>query len=489
LQILKPAYSCQQIKKFEELIYSQGKDPYKLMQLAGTAAFQLLKKHWPDAKSILVLCGTGNNGGDGFVVARLAAEAGLEVRVVYVQEPQIMPAQQAWLDCQNLEIQKHLGSDSMDFNVDVIVDALLGIGFRGQLKTHYVDLIHRANFSAKPILALDVPSGLNADTGLASGPVIQAQKTLTFLALKKGLFTGNAANYCGDILLDELDIPPVLLQQLAPAAVISNMETAGDYLVKRPKDVNKGNFGHVLIVGGNKGMGGAARMSGEAAARCGAGLVSLAVHPENAAVITAQRPELMCRAIHSVAQVELLINKASVIVIGPGLGLDEWAQSLFAVCVKSSKPKVVDADALNLLAKNFKQSESWILTPHPGEAGRLLGLETIQIQQDRFEACLALQNRYKGVALLKGAGSLIQCPNKATIICPYGNPGMATAGMGDVLSGVIGGLLAQGLSLEQAAELGVLVHAKAGDNVAARNGERGLLAMDLVAEIRVLLNF
>lgn len=488
MQTIKTAFSCQQIKELEKFVYSQGMDPYALMQLAGIAAFQFLKKHWPDAKRILVLCGAGNNGGDGLVVARLAVEAGLEVRIAYTQEPQIMPARQVWLDCQKLEIQKQLVSDSIDFNADVIVDALLGIGFQGTLKPHYVDLIQRVNFSAKPILALDVPSGLNADTGFAFGPVIQANKTITFLGLKKGLLTGNAPNYCGDIVLDELDISPDLLQQLSPAAVISSIENARDYLPKRAKDANKGSFGHVLIVGGNKGMGGAARMAGEAAARCGAGLVSLAVHPENAGVITAQRPELMCHAISAVEQLKSLINKASIIVVGPGLGQDEWAQMLFAVCINSQKPKVVDADALNLLAKNFIQSENWILTPHPGEAGRLLGLNAAQVQQDRFEAIISLQKRYNGVIVLKGAGSLIQFSNKATIICPYGNPGMATGGMGDVLSGVIGGLLAQGLSLEQAAELGVLVHAKAGDNVAERNGERGLLAADLIAEMRILLN-
>jgi hydroxyethylthiazole kinase-like uncharacterized protein yjeF len=259
-------------------------------------------------------------------------------------------------------------------------------------------------------------------------------------------------------------------------------------LPKRARDVSKSNFGHVLVIGGDYGMPGAVRMAAEAAARVGAGLISVATHPEHVAVVAAQRPELMCHAVHNKTELLPLLKKATVIVIGPGLGQSDWSRELLLVAFAATQLKVVDADALNLLAKHPIKQNNWVLTPHPGEAARLLQTETTQIQADRIAAVKELQKRYGGVAVLKGVGTLVQAAEGLPAICQLGNPGMASGGMGDILSGVIGGLLAQGLSPIQAARVGVYIHAKAADLAAATSGERGLLATDLLPYLQQLVN-
>lgn len=249
---------------------------------------------------------------------------------------------------------------------------------------------------------------------------------------------------------------------------------------------NKGHFGHVLVVGGDTGMSGAARLAGEAAARSGAGVVSVATRTEHAAIISASVPELMCRGVENIADLLPMLKRATVVAIGPGLGQGEWAQSLFGVLLQSNLPMVVDADALNLLAIEPMNKNNWILTPHPGEAARLLGQTVEEVQSDRRAAAIELQKKYGGVVVLKGAGTVVVDTKEGVGICTEGNPGMATGGMGDVLTGVIAGLLAQGVSLNQAAELGVCLHARAGD-LAAEEGQRGLLASDLFPFLRRLL--
>lgn len=260
------------------------------------------------------------------------------------------------------------------------------------------------------------------------------------------------------------------------------------YLKPRRRDCHKGQCGHVLIVGGEVGYSGAVRMAGEAAIRVGAGLVSIATRAEHAMLLNLTRPELMCHGVTKTAELMPLLEKASVVIVGPGLGRSAWAKKLFNNVLKSGKPVIVDADGLNLLAKNPQQKKQWILTPHPGEAARLLQKTTAEIQSDRTAAVRQLQKQYGGVCVLKGAGSLIFSSEHAVpSICKAGNPGMATAGMGDVLTGVIGGLLAQGVPLLDAAKLGVLIHAMAAD-LAVEEGERGLLAMDLMVYLRQLVN-
>jgi len=257
-------------------------------------------------------------------------------------------------------------------------------------------------------------------------------------------------------------------------------------LSPRPRDAHKGLFGHVLVVGGDYGMGGAVRMAGEAALRVGAGLVSVATRLEHVAGIIAGRPELMCHGVKSPKDLQKLLQRATVIALGPGLGQSMWSKKLFAALVKAKQPKILDADALNLLAQNPHKRKDWILTPHVGEAARLLNCSREKIQQDRLAAVKALQNKFGGVIILKGAGTLVLAAEVK--ICKAGNPGMASGGMGDVLTGVIAGLLAQGLDLAQAAEMGVCIHAMAGDLAAQERGERGLLAMDLMFYLQQYAN-
>ncbi|OGT33980.1 MAG: NAD(P)H-hydrate dehydratase [Gammaproteobacteria bacterium RIFCSPHIGHO2_02_FULL_39_13] len=257
---------------------------------------------------------------------------------------------------------------------------------------------------------------------------------------------------------------------------------------KRDRSAHKGDFGHVLVVGGDVGMGGAVSMCAEAALRVGAGLVSVATHEEHIAAINAARPEVMCHAVSHATKLNSLIQKATVIVIGPGLGKRSWSRELFDAALKTEKPIVVDADALNLLSEHLRKNNQWILTPHAGEAGRLLQCTAEQVQCDRVGSIKKLSAQYGGVIVLKGAGTLIQFSDELPCLCEAGNPGMATAGMGDVLSGVIAGLLAQHFSLVNSAKTGVLLHAMAGDLAAKEKGERGMLATDLMPYLWKLVN-
>ncbi len=265
------------------------------------------------------------------------------------------------------------------------------------------------------------------------------------------------------------------------------LEQFAKYLQPRTRDAHKGNFGHVLIVGGDYGFSGAVRMAAEAALRVGAGLVSVATCSEHALTLNLTRPEIMCHGVSFTKALSLLCEKATVIAVGPGMGRSSWAKKMLDVVLKSKKPLVVDADALNLLAEKPLKNSNWILTPHPGEAARLLQTTTEAIQQDRLSAIKKLQEKFGGVCVLKGAGSLIIGPDSAVALCAAGNPGMATAGMGDVLTGVIAGLAAQQIPLATAAKLGVLLHAMAGD-LATKEGERGMLALDLMPHLRGLAN-
>jgi NAD(P)H-hydrate epimerase len=306
--------------------------------------------------------------------------------------------------------------------------------------------------------------------------------------MKRGLLTADAADYCGQLRFDDLRIPQQIFQDQPAAAEILDYERLNHVLAKRARCAHKGEFGHVLTIGGDHGMSGAVRMAGEAAQRIGAGLVSIVTRPEHAALLSVVRPELMCHGVSNPEQLKPLLEKATVVAIGPGLGHSEWAEELKSEVMSSDLPMVVDADALNLLAREHFQRNNWVLTPHPGEAARLLKTDSKAIQADRFAAVQQIQQQFGGVVVLKGSGSLVQCHDYPTGICIDGNPGMASGGMGDVLSGVIAGLIAQGLSLPDAARLGVVMHARAADMSVTAVGERGLLATDLMVNLRRLAN-
>lgn len=267
-----------------------------------------------------------------------------------------------------------------------------------------------------------------------------------------------------------------------------NLETLLSQLPKRTSQTYKGDCGCVLIVGGHRGMAGAPMLAAKAAYRVGAGLVKVATHPEHVSMPTLYCPEVQTFAVSKAKQLEELVAKATVIVVGPGLGQDSWSKELWRLVLSSQLPLVVDADALRLLAQGIQVRDNWILTPHVGEAAALLGTESVRVLAQRETSVLAIQKRFHGVAVLKGHHTLLASSASPVRYCPAGNAGMATAGMGDVLSGVIGGLLAQGMSLIAAAELGVYLHAKAGDQVAKEKGERGLMASDLYPYLQASVN-
>ena len=463
-----------------------------LMERAGAAAFALLRARWPAAQRLDVLCGAGNNGGDGYVLARLARLAGLPVRLAAVaglpRSGSAADAARQWfLSCGGTE---EIFSAAALTQADVVVDALLGTGLDRPPGGPVADAIAAINASGRPVLALDVPSGLDADTGRAPGALVQADATISFVARKQGLYTGAARDCCGRMAFDDLGVPALALDAAgeAPAVLLDLPRLRAAFLPPRRRGAHKGDCGHVLIVGGDHGYGGAVRLAGEAAARGGAGLTSVATRPAHVTALIAGRPELMARGVDTAADLAPLLARASVLAVGPGLGQGDFGRALFGAALGSGLPLVVDADALNLLAAAPEQRADWILTPHPGEAARLLGTGTAQVEADRYAAVRALQSRYGGVVLLKGAGTLV-CDGQAPIgVVPYGNPGMASGGMGDVLTGLIGALWAQGLPALAAAALGACLHGAAADAVAARRGERGLLAGDLLEALPHLLN-
>jgi NAD(P)H-hydrate epimerase len=464
----------------------------QMMKAAGEAAFSYLTTQWPGARRLVVFCGSGNNAGDAYILAALAARAGWQVTCCYVSalsEIRPGPSATALADCQSLPITwqpfESLGSD---LPADVYVDALLGIGLSGEVREPYSACIQWLNQADVPVLSLDCPSGLNVDTGTEMGQAVKASATITFIAEKLGLYTHQGSHCCGKIALADLGLPALLNDWPEPVAELMSDADLTTFLPRRPRHAHKGHNGHVCVIGGDYGMGGAVRMAAEAALRSGAGLVTVATRPEHVTVVNATRPEIMCHEVNKPEDLRALLARANAIVLGPGLGQGEWAQMLFDEVMLHAQPKVMDADSLNLLSKVPCRRADWILTPHPGEASRLLDCECRDIQQDRLKHVIALQHAYGGTAILKGAGTLIQSEASLTEVCPAGNPGMATAGMGDILSGVIGGLLAQGLALDVAAKVGVWVHAKAADCAAREGGERGLLATDLLAHLREMVN-
>ncbi|HET8697408.1 MAG TPA: NAD(P)H-hydrate dehydratase [Gammaproteobacteria bacterium] len=484
-------YSASQIRDLERLAPQRdGIASYELMTRAGAAALAVLRRRWPAAGRVLVYCGPGNNGGDGYVLARDARAAGLEAAVVALVPPERLKgdAARAARDCRDggvpIEPYDPRSSAIARHAPQVLVDALLGIGADRALDGDIAAAVAELNGAGWPILALDIPSGLHADTGRVLGSVVHASMTLTFLGLKPGLFLGAGCDVTGGLEVVDLGVTTAH----APGAPVLERLTGADLdraLPKRPRSAHKGTSGRLLLVGGGPGMPGAIRLAAEAALRTGAGLVYVAAHPDSAPAVLAGRPEVICRPVATPADLEPLLELADAAAMGPGLGTSEWGRALWARVSSSPLPLVVDADALNLLAQSPAARGRWILTPHPAEAARLLGIATDDVQHDRLGAVRELARRYDAVAVLKGACSLVAVNGalETVSVCDRGNPGMATAGMGDVLTGALGGLLVQTRDLPASARAGVLLHALAGDD-AARDGERGTLAGDLLPHLR-----
>jgi len=488
-------YTADQLRELDRIAIEEFKIPgLTLMQRAGQATFDHILDRYPRTQSISVICGTGNNGGDGYVIATLASKMNLKVTLIQLGDDNTVSgdallAREAYLEA---------GGKTSAFSIallqsEIIVDAIFGTGLTREVSDDWAKVVNLINEAPAKKIAVDIPSGLCADTGRILGTCVKADMTVTYIGLKCGLFTGQARDVVGEIKFNDLEVPYAVYQKLtsAPSKELIPDTIISKNLKPRSRCSHKGHFGHVLLIGGANGMPGAIHLAAEASLRCGAGLVSVATHPSHADYLNMTRPEMMVHAVHQISALEPLLEKATAIVIGPGLGTSVWARELLSATLLTNKPIVVDADALNLLSESqqstlMKQHDNWILTPHPKEASRLLGLTTQAVEADRYQSVEKTAQKWGGVCVLKGAGSLI-CDGNKTAVCNAGNPGMASGGMGDVLSGIIVALLAQDLTLFDAAATGTYLHAKAAD-FAAKNGERGMLASDLFPYLRMLIN-
>ena len=495
----RTAYCADAVRALEgALMASEGIDSNALMERAGTAAYARARRAFPGARRWTVLAGAGNNAGDGFVMARLAKQEGLGVRVMLLSPDNRHRGDAAT----QFEAARHsavpvgpLARAELD-GCDLIVDAMLGIGLDRPLGGLYLEAAQMVNAGRAPVVAVDIPTGIHADTGASMTGAVRSALTVTFVADKCGLFLGDAPDYVGRRVLEPLGrIAPDRLAEIAtayagkPMLRVFTAETLRAMLPARQRADHKGRFGHVLVVAGGPGMGGAARLAGEGALRAGAGLVSVATHPEHSAALLSGRPELMVRGVRKAEDLAPLLERATVLAVGCGLGQDAWAREVFAAAQGSSLPRVVDADGLAQVTPDRAEAAPLILTPHPGEAGRLLERSSARVQADRLDAVTALRKRYGGVALLKGAHTLVSGSEKPPWVIDAGNPGMATAGMGDVLTGLMAGLWAQfpGAEPEDLAALAAFVNAGAGDRV-AEDGQRGMIAGDVLDALRAELN-
>jgi ADP-dependent NAD(P)H-hydrate dehydratase / NAD(P)H-hydrate epimerase len=477
-------YDAAQVRQLEARLIAAGDSGQALMERAGAAAYACLRQRWPGVKSIAVVCGGGNNGGDGFVVARHAQQDGLEVRVLVVGDTKRADARAF--------------EPSLLAGCELIVDALLGIGVRAPLSAQVRAAIEAINAAHLPVLAIDLPSGLDPDTGRAL-PAVLATATITFIALKQGLFLGDGPDHAGNVQYESLGCDAAVARDLPPALSRLIEEDLRRALAPRSRQSHKGQFGKVVVVGGGTGMPGAVRLAAETALRVGAGLVTVASRPEHLQVVVGTRPELMFQPVTEAGDVAAAIAGAEVVLLGPGLGRDHWARVVLASTLAAVSPDtrlVVDADALNLIAEGvgLQRWDHWVLTPHPAEAARLLQVTTDDVQRDRMAAVRDLCAQRGGTVVLKGAGTLVGREGQGegegegtdVRLCDRGNPGMAIPGMGDVLAGAIAGILAQGEDPFQAAAAGVYAHATAGDRC-AKFGLRGMVAMDVALELRAVL--
>jgi len=544
-------FSTEQVRELDRIVIEEtGVTGYELMQRAGRFSYDTLKKTWLDVTEICVFCGSGNNAGDGYVLAKLAAMDKKTVSVVNCFNPEKLKgdAKRVYQDLLATDVKPineriencHRFLNTFDgIRLEpkfVIVDAIFGTGLKRNIDDDYlIDLIESINCYYTEfdnplrgqVLSIDIPSGLNADTGSVMGAAIKATVTATFMGTKKGMLTNDGPDYSGKIVFDRLDIQYESYKSLARnlGEAHARILNLGDYitqwdrdytrlysltnfLILRKRNSHKGNFGHVLIIGGDEGYLGASQLAAQAAMRVGAGLVSVATRKSHAAQLSIAVPEIMCHGVETLDELMPLIKRANVIAIGPGLGQSEWAKLLFARVLESDLPIIIDADALNLLSEEEQSSPNWVITPHPGEASRLLKTDVDAIQSDRFQSAKMLHEKYQGPVVLKGCGSIVADSRGNLFVCDVGNPGMSSGGMGDVLTGTIAGFIAQGIEMDEATyrdwnripdeddvdvigdatKLGVLMHAYAAD-LAAGSMERGLMATDLMPYLRKLANY
>ncbi len=489
-------YSVEQVRYLDRLAIDAGTPGIVLMKRAGSAAFELLVERWPKTQRVVVVCGSGNNGGDGFVLAALAAQAGIEARCYCTKAVDLLGkdaraaayfAQQEAVSFEQADALLALELEGVDNTI--VIDALLGTGIRGAMSPAYCDLIRWMNRQAKPVLALDTPSGLDPDTGSFGAACVEASATISFVGVKRGLVTGDGRGSCGNLHFSQLAIAESIVTQVDASASVLCPEDLLDKL-RRPPNSHKSMFGHVAVIGGDTSMGGAAILCAEACLDSGAGLTSLHTRGGHITAALARLPEAMANALEDLSDFSARLERTNAIALGPGIGQSTWSLMVTQCALALPQAKVIDADALNLIAAervDLEVHEDHVYTPHPGEAARLLGVSVNEVQADRFLAARQLQRKLGGVVVLKGAGTIVQSAN-ATKLCRQGNAGMAVGGMGDVLTGLIAALMAQGLCAADAAELGVWLHSNAADDAVLEGGIVGLRASNIIPFIRKRIN-
>jgi NAD(P)H-hydrate epimerase len=480
-------YKTEQIRAIESQIMQHVAE-WDLMQKAADAVYRFIRRYYPSPSHYVCVIGGGNNGGDALTVAALLKTAGkfVDVRMVIPRDRLTGSAARAAekAEFSGLSLKPFDEQEALLANA-VIIDGLVGIGLSAPCREPILSAIHWINRQPCPVVSIDLPSGLNADTGCAMGAAVHANYTVTLIGAKIGLYMADGPDHAGEIHVANLNEDDFL----ASYPAIADTLPLTDYgFLARKRNVHKGHFGHVLIIGGNEGMAGAVAMASLAAMRTGAGLVSAVVRRANMTAVLPVVPEAMVYGIDDANIPKALLEKATVLVVGPGLGEDDWAKGCFSQALQANKTMLIDASALHLLAdmKHY-QSSQMVLTPHPGEAGKLLGISASEVQSDRLAYAQKIQSQYGGVCVLKGVGTLI-CDGHGIHVCQHGNPGMASAGMGDVLSGIIAALLAQGMDISRASQYGVLLHAIAGDEAAKHYGEVSMIARDVIDRIPACIN-
>lgn len=486
-----PVYLTREIREIEQAAAALPEPP-ELMERAGLAGAELARELMPgNGYSVLVLAGPGNNGGDAFVIARHLKSWWFDVTVVFHGD-----AAKLSTDATRAFDAWRAAGGAIATAIprgkrwDLVIDGLFGIGLQRDVGGAYLDAVRFMNAQAALVLAVDIPSGLDSDTGRVLGAAVRAAHTVTFIGLKPGLLTRDGPDCCGSVHVRSLDLDTAAMRP--PSAWLVNDAVLASTLPPRPRNSHKGLFGDVGIVGGAAGMVGAALLAGRAALRIGAGRVYCGLLAADAPRVDFAQPELMLRS----ADFPLEPGHASVLVCGPGLGTSSSAADLTKRALVTTLPLLLDADALNLIARDAALQSALpargaptVVTPHPAEAARLLGKTTADVQADRVAAAIELANRFHSTCVLKGAGTVCALPDGTWYVNPSGNPGMAAAGMGDVLSGLVGGLLAQRADVRSATLCGVYLHGAAADLCAARGiGPAGLTATEVTDAARELFN-
>jgi ADP-dependent NAD(P)H-hydrate dehydratase / NAD(P)H-hydrate epimerase len=492
---IQPVYLTADIRAIERIAAERAGAP-PLMQFAGLAAAEYARALLGEyGRNVLVLAGPGNNGGDAFELATHLKRWFYRVELVFAGDEHklsedALAALKKWRECGG----NTYAAPPAALRPHLVVDGLFGIGLTRPLEGRYAELIADINRLPVPKLALDIASGINADTGAVMGTALRATHTITFIALKPGLLTLDGPDHCGtldgEIRVADLglDARALLPNKGATTAAAMLRQT----LPPRPRNFHKGNAGSVGVIGGASGMVGAAVLAGRAALKLGAGKVFLGLLTEHPPYLDYCQPELMLRSPRELFEAGMITAFAA----GPGMGKVKSAEQLLREVLDADVPLVLDADGLNLIAASKtlqarlpKRGAPCVLTPHPAEAARLLGCATAVVQADRVQAAIELARRYRAVAVLKGNGSIIASPDETWLINVSGNPGMASAGMGDVLTGMIAALLAQGAAANTAAAAAVWLHGAAADSLARDGfGPVGISAHELIEPARKLLN-